>query len=528
MCVAVRAGGRTAHEKEYLHARSRKPASEIAVLAGATSADLKSRWRVLYGAEPPPRISRDLLTRSLADFAKMVEVFDARGVSFVAVTKQFNTTTSMGRLTLNVLLSFAQFEREVTGERIRDKIGASKRKGMWMGGVPPLGYDVRERRLVINHAEAKTVRYIYERYLELGCVRQLSQELAERGIVSKVRISQKGVKSGGCRFSRGALYELLANPLHIGEIRHKQERYPGQHEAIVPRELWEEVRQHLRTNAARGRQSATSAIPSPLAGKIFDADGEPLYAQGTAKVGRRYRYYVSRSLVDGSASGDRKGWRLAAPELERAVAIAAQQILSDRAEMLGMTERSQIQSPDRSGTLDATSAWCRRLQNEAEARVCMAEIIDRIELHDDGIRVTLKIQVPCSHAGVQTSSVLGLSRFVPLTMKRRGVETRIVIAAGNEPPRRVDPALLKALARARVWFDELASGRVRSLAEVARNEGIAKRYVERLARLAFVAPAVVEAICQGQQPVELTTETLLNRIDLPLEWSAQRNAFGIG
>ena len=160
-------------------------------------------------------------TRSLADFAKMVELFDARGVSFVAVTQQFNTTTLMGRLTLNVLLSFAQFEREVTAERIRDKIAASKRKGMWMGGVPPLGYEIRERRLVVNPTEANTVRYIYERYLELGCVRQLSRELDERGIVSKVRISKKGVKSRGCRFSRGALYELLANPVHIGEIRHK-------------------------------------------------------------------------------------------------------------------------------------------------------------------------------------------------------------------------------------------------------------------------------------------------------------------
>jgi site-specific DNA recombinase len=470
----------------------------------------------------------DRLTRSLADFARIVEMFDARGVSFVAVTQQFNTTTSMGRLTLNVLLSVAQFEREVTGERIRDKIAASKRKGMWRGGVPPLGYDVRERRLIVNPAEARTVRSIYERYLELGGVRRLSRELAERGIVSKVRISQKGIKSGGCRFSRGALYELLSNPLHIGEIRHKQERYPGQHEAIVPRDLWEEVQQRLRTNRVRGRQSGTNAIASPLAGKIVDGDGEPLYAQGAVKAGRRYRYYVSRTLVNGSARDDRKGWRLAAPELERAVAIAAQHLLGDRAELLEVLERSQLQSPDLKGTLDATSALCRRLQNEAEARTCMAELIDRIELHGDGIRVTLKIQVPCSHAGVRTSSLLGLTRFVPLTMKRRGVETRIVFAAGNEPPREVDPALLKAVARARVWFDELASGRARSLAEVARNEGIAKRYVERLSRLAFVAPAIVESICQGQQPAELSAETLLNRIDLPLEWLAQRDTLGIG
>ena len=214
------------------------------------------------------------------------------------------------------------------------------------GGVPPLGYEVRERRLVINPTEADTARYIYQRYLELGCVRQLSRELDERGIVSKVQISKKGIKSGGCRFSRGALYELLANPIQIGEIRHKQECYPGQHQAIVPRELWERVQHRLRVNAARGRQSSTSAITSPLAGKIFDADGEPLRAQGAAKAGRRYQYYVSRSLVNGSSSDDTKGWRLAAPELERAVAIATRHILSDRAGMLEMLERSGLQSPD--------------------------------------------------------------------------------------------------------------------------------------------------------------------------------------
>jgi DNA invertase Pin-like site-specific DNA recombinase len=239
----------------------------------------------------------DRLTRSLADFAKMVELFDAQGISFVAVTQQFNTTTSMGRLTLNVLLSFAQFEREVTGERIRDKIAASKRKGMWMGGVPPLGYDVGERRLVVNPAEAETVRYIYERYLELGCVRQLGKELDRRGIVSKVRISHKGIKSGGCRFSRGALYQLLANPIYIGEIRHKQERHPGQHQAILSRELWERVQQRLQGNAARVRGNTNRSIASPLAGKLFDADGQPLYVQGATKARRRYRYYVSKGLV---------------------------------------------------------------------------------------------------------------------------------------------------------------------------------------------------------------------------------------
>jgi len=468
----------------------------------------------------------DRLTRSLADFAKMVELFDAHGISFVAVTQQFNTTTSMGRLTLNVLLSFAQFEREVTGERIRDKIAASKRKGMWMGGVPPLGYDVRKRRLVVNLTEADTVRQIHKRYLELGCVRQLSKELEERGIVSKVRVSQKGIRSGGCRFSRGALYELLANPIYIGEIRHKQERHPGQHEAILARELWERVQQRLNGNAARGRGSSNKSIASPLAGKLFDADGQPLYVQGATKARRRYRYYVSKRLVNGSASDNGKGWRLSAPEIERATTIAARHMLSDRAGLLEALEKSGIDSPDVRATLESTSNLLLQLQIEA-GKACLTDVIDRVHLRDDGIAVTLSIQVPCSQAGVKTNSIFSLSRFLPLRMKRRGVETRIIMTEGEDLPRKVDPALLKAVARSRAWFEELASGRVRSLTDIARREKIAPRYVERLSRLAFAAPRVVEAICQGRQPADLSAETLLNRIDLPLEWSAQLNALGI-
>jgi site-specific DNA recombinase len=276
----------------------------------------------------------DRLTRSLADFAKMVEVFDAQGVSFVAVTQQFNTTTSMGRLTLNVLLSFAQFEREVTGERIRDKIAASKRKVIWMGGYPAIGYDVLDRRLVVNKAEATTVRQIFQRYVEVGSVRNLKKDLDRNGVVSKIRVSRKGIRSGGRSFSRGALYELLSNPIYMGDIRHKRERHPGQHEAILERELWEKVQQRLRDTAARPTEPQTKAISSPLAGKVFDETGEPLYAQGAVRRGHRYRYYVSRALVRGSISEGQRGWRVPGPELERAVAIAARSILDDKAAIL--------------------------------------------------------------------------------------------------------------------------------------------------------------------------------------------------
>jgi site-specific DNA recombinase len=246
----------------------------------------------------------DRLTRSLADFARMVELFDAHRVSFVAVTQQFNTTTSMGRLTLNVLLSFAQFEREVIGERIRDKVAASKRKGIWMGGVRPIGYDVDERKLVSNESEAKVVRNVFERYLELGSVRLLKRDLDRRGIVSAARSSWKGNIRGGKSFSRGALYSLLSNPIYVGEIRHKDERYPGLHKAIVSRELWERVQQQLLSRAVRsGDGRKTEAPRCPLAGKLFDESGEPLYVQGAAKGRRRDGYYVSRGLVRGGSKG---------------------------------------------------------------------------------------------------------------------------------------------------------------------------------------------------------------------------------
>jgi DNA invertase Pin-like site-specific DNA recombinase len=275
----------------------------------------------------------DRLTRSLADFVKMVEIFDAHHVSFVSITQQFNTTTSMGRLTLNVLLSFAQFEREVTGERIRDKIAASKKKGMWMGGFCSLGYDVRDRRLVVNEEEAKLVRCIYKRYLELGSVRLLKADLDRRGVVSKIRVTKKGTRSGGRSFSRGALYELLANPIYIGEIRHKEIRHPGQHEAIVDRETWEEVQRRLREQTARDGSPKIKTAANVLAGKLFDEQGEPLYA--TAAKGRhggRYRYYVSRKLVRGGGTSvsEEKSWRLAAPELERSVIVSARSILNDQ------------------------------------------------------------------------------------------------------------------------------------------------------------------------------------------------------
>jgi DNA invertase Pin-like site-specific DNA recombinase len=469
----------------------------------------------------------DRLTRSLADFAKMVDVFDAHGVSFVAVTQQFNTTTSMGRLTLNVLLSFAQFEREVTGERIRDKIAASKRKGMWMGGVLPLGYDLRERRLVVNAAEAETVRAIFRRYLQRGCVRRLQSDLARRGIVSKVRIARNGTRSGGEPFSRGALYALLANPTYIGEIRHKHDRHPGQHEALMERALWERVHERLHDQAARrGGQRLRHAAPSPLAGKLFDERGEPLYVQGTAKGARHYRYYVSRELVHGSKEHAERGWRLPAAELERAVRAVAEHLLADRAALAEAAEVAGLDASRLPAIFTAAHGWSDRLRVATDAAQALAQLTDRVDLTPDGLRLSLTMPLASGDA-CTTALARGfvLMRRVPLQIRRRGLEMRLVLD-DTAPPSHVDSALLKTVARAYRWADDLLSGRVPSVGEIARRERVSDRYVWRLIRVGFLAPTIVEAIVDGRQPEALTASALTQRLDLPALWQAQEQALG--
>jgi len=279
----------------------------------------------------------DRLTRSLTDFAKLVEAFDAQGVSFVSVTQQFNTTTSMGRLTLNVLLSFAQFEREVTGERIRDKIAASKKKGMWMGGYVPMGYRAHERTLLIDEEQADRIRTIYRRYVELGNVRRLKAELDSQGWATPISEGKDRRATGGKPFSRGHLYRLLSNPIYRGEIVHKGVRYPGQHPAIIDPDLWDQVQTILDINRQGrrkgGNPSRSDAQVSLLAGKLYDGDGQRMTPSHTSKGSRRYRYYVSTHL-NGKPRQSGMGLRLPAPELEGAVLSALQRYLENTPRLL--------------------------------------------------------------------------------------------------------------------------------------------------------------------------------------------------
>ena len=368
----------------------------------------------------------DRLTRSLSDFAKMVEIFDQQGVSFVEVTQQFNTTTSMGRLTLNVLLSFAQFEREVTGERIRDKIAASKKKGMWMGGTVPIGYDVIERRLVVNPAEAQTVREIHVRYLVLGSVRRLKQELDARGIVSKLRVSKNGIRSGGKPFSRGALYELLSNPVYVGEIRHRDERHPGQHQAIVDRELSDKVQLLLSQQAAHPRGEPTNAGENLLAGKLFDEAGEPLYVCGAIKGQRRYRYYVSRSLVRSPGDQTDAGWRLPAREIERAAISAAATILKDRSAIATQLHESGLSSQNLVGAFKSIDELLAGFESGRDSAAMVASAIMRVTLKEGGLELALDL-APLISYKLDGRPHLTITRHAPMQLKRRGVELRIVM-----------------------------------------------------------------------------------------------------
>ena len=466
----------------------------------------------------------DRLTRSLADFAKMVEVFDASGISFVAVTQQFNTTSSMGRLTLNILLSFAQFEREVTAERIRDKISASKQKGMWMGGNVPLGYDVKERKLIINPPEAATVQTIFRRYLDLGCVRRLKTDLERSGIRSKIRTAPDGSISGDKPFSRGSLYAMLANPIYMGKIRHKELCHPGLHQGILDQDLWDAVQAQLSGNGVDRAVRPVLTESSLLLGKLYDQAGERLTPSHSVKKGRRYRYYVSRSLITGTAQVGNRGWRLPAPDLDRAVAQAVRSILADQnALSIALTEVG-IGTGSLSACLSRVGTTVKQL--ETGTTTILADLVQRVEVSEDGLAITLSLaKIVVSDGTTVDSDAPSIIRIIPMRIHRRGVELRLVINSDTAASR-ADPALVKASARARAWWNDLASGAMPSITAIAKREGVSDGYVGQLLPLAFLAPAIAEAIVTGDHPPGLTVETLVKHTDLPLSWEQQRSLLG--
>jgi len=436
----------------------------------------------------------DRLTRSLADFAKIVEILDDKGASFVSVTQAFNTTNSMGRLTLNVLLSFAQFEREVTGERIRDKIAASKQKGMWMGGPVPLGYRLEDRKLVLEPSEAETVRMIFERYIELRSMPKLVEDMAAKGVRTKQRTYRSGKVVGGIPFGKGMLGNFLKNPLYTGRVKHNDQIYDGEHEAIIPVELFEQVQQIIRENGQEWRLGRKAKNPSLLTALITDPDGRPMTPEHSAKGSRRYRYYVTRYKP-----GEKTGtpWRVPAGELDRAAI-----------RLFGQWLRSS--SNDGADDIIARNTLADRLADQTilEQRQALLEFDMRFELGAEALRILDK----CGKTELS----------LPARIVTHGPEKRLAIPPeGSNTSSAPDPALMRLLAQAMAAQRMVLKG--------TEDPGVAsysKRYLWQLLRISWLAPDIISAIVEGRHPAGLTGRRLLRAAQLPLEWSEQREFLG--
>jgi len=381
-----------------------------------------------------------------------------------------------------------------------------------MGGPVPLGYEVVDKKLVINLAGADIVRMLFQRYLEVGCVRTLKQEVDTTVM--------DGTIGEGARSSRGGLYKLLSNPIYIGQIRHKGVCYSGQHVPIIDPVLWQQVQQRLSVQASGKAGRPRKTNPSLLVGKLFDASGDRLTPNHAIKQGKRYRYYISQNLKTGTVEQNKHGWRLPAQETEQMVMQAARAILDDRSAMTTALQEAGIEAHQLPAILNAASDLSKRISSETNLAEIFTTLINRVELHQDGIRLTLSL------ISLVPDCPITITRMIPMHIKRRGVEMRLVIEANGGTTPRIDISLIKAVARARQWFDELSSGKVVSISGIASREGIDKGYVSHLMNLAFLAPDITEAIIAGRQSADLSVHTLIKRTKLPLEWGQQRSILG--
>ncbi|EDL49337.1 recombinase family protein [Erythrobacter sp. SD-21] len=461
----------------------------------------------------------DRLTRSLLDFAKLVEAMDKAEVSFVSVTQSFNTTTSMGRLTLNMLLSFAQFEREVTAERIRDKIAASKAKGMWMGGVVPLGYEANGRTLAADEKHALLIRSIFERYLKVRNVRLLTAQLADNGIHVPKRVTGTGRKLGGMPFTRGQIYKILSNPIYMGKICHKDDIYDGQHDAIVDRETWDRVQAQLEANTQGEQQARTASSPSLLAGKAFDSDGNPLVASHATKAKTRNRYYIGKGS-DGKAAEGQRTLRVPALELEKVVCEA---VATEVEQPLGLLAKAGVElAPDTVAVLGgraASLATGLQKRERAAARIC----IEKITIGPSQLVIELSATGLCSLLSIAPTSQVTTNPAltVAASLRRSGRAVRL-IQGGLSKSIEGEPQehLLKLLHRARTWWQMMLDRKL-TVSALAREQQVTSSYASRVVRLHFLAPKIVEAIVTGKQPVDLDAKKLLGLSDLPLAWKEQ-------
>ena len=464
----------------------------------------------------------DRLTRSLLDFSKLVEAFDAAGTSFVSVTQSFNTTTSMGRLTLNMLLSFAQFEREVTAERIRDKIAASKARGMWMGGTPPLGYRPEGRSLAIVEDHAATVRDIFARYRRLGNVRLVAEELVAEGIGTPSRINGKGRGYGGCAFTRGQLYSILRNPIYAGDIVHKGKVYPGNHAAIIDRETWDAVQGQLAANT-RGLRTARKANAALLAGLLFGPDDQPLIPVHTVKGKVRYRYYVSKAHHHGREEPSANTMRLPAREIE---AVVRQELSKLLADPLRLIDRFAVTlQPDALDALIRTAALMRDGLTKRSNEV-VRKLLARITVHPDRLEMILSAawlaEIKSLAGAAATPTPV---HVVTVRLTRSGRVLKLVDETGaTHTSSTPDDGLIRLLVIARRWWAELARGEL-DITALSAREKVSPSWMTRVVRLAFLAPGVIDAILAGATKAGIDSKALLKREAIHPRWDDQSRMF---
>jgi len=445
----------------------------------------------------------DRLTRSLADFAKLVELFDAHGVSFVSVTQQFNTTTSMGRLTLNVLLSFAQFEREVTSERIRDKIAASKRKGLWVGGPLPLGYEMKDGKVAFIEEEAESVRLIFRRYLELGGVNALVRDLKDKNIRTKTRLRSTGATHGGIPFGRGSLFYLLRNRFYIGEVKYKGDILPGEQPAIMDRDLFDAVQQKL-TDQWSHRNHAKAKSDHLLTGLLFDDAGHRMIPTHATKAGIRYRYYISQPHLNGESKTASVGSvsRIPATDIEDI-------IVKFLGEHLVAQKEKQISSVPQVGD-----------------RKTVLEQVARIDVHGDHLAIRLKSVGAEEASDSVDEQLLSIPWQKPPSRNSRKILMPQGVSRNEVRPIRIErrARLVSAIAQGRRWLDEIVSGSVIGVEQIAVRQKCSMRQVNMTISLAFLAPDLVRAAVEGRLPRGIGVERLR---DAPAEWTRQFEALGL-
>jgi len=457
----------------------------------------------------------DRLTRSLADFAKIVERLDAKEASFVSVTQAFNTTTSMGRLTLNVLLSFAQFEREVTGERIRDKIAASKKKGLWMGGPVPLGYEVVDRKLIPVAEEAERVRTIMRRYIDSSSANELIAQLEAEGIRTKVQRRTSGPHRGGIPFRRGSLFHLLKNPIYVGSIVHKGEVYEGEHEAIVDEELWNAVQERLRQKAPPRRRARNDPQHALLRGLLADPEGRPMVPTYATKGTRRYAYYETRK--DLARPDDAAATRIGQGQLERHVIVQLTALLEDEHAL------RRISGEEEGGILRELFAKAKvnaaSLAFDQSRLSIILELIAAMQIGDEQIDIRLNADA----LGLRSGEYWNWS--IPLPPRKPFREAKLRIDARQEPAP-ADPKLITLLVEAQQARDLVLASPDLSLNQIAKREGRCRTQLRNLVRISWLSPRIVEAIVSSKQPAHLGRRQLL-KADLPACWAAQEQMLGI-